>query len=132
MIEAPIDFHALAGAWDELPGVIEDPLLSHDWLSTAAVELHRDQRLQVATIWRGDQLAAAAPLVEVLRGRTVWLEFIGSRSLFEPCNVFFGTTARYMSSCAFLSPFVVPLLSGASRFKVSLHRRSAAPVQDWS
>lgn len=132
MIEAPIDFHALAGAWDELPGVIEDPLLSHDWLSTAAVELHRDQRLQVATIWRGDQLAAAAPLVEVLRGRTVWLEFIGSRSLFEPCNVLFRDDGALNELVRFLvalrRPIAFRRLPLQSEFASTLRRASSGLV----
>jgi len=105
MIETSAEFQALAEAWDKLPGVNENPLLSYDWFSTAAATLHRDQRLQVATIWRGDQLAAAAPLVEIQRGGTVWLEFIGSKSLFEPCDVLF----RDLDALRELARFVAAL-----------------------
>ena len=89
LIETLADFDALARAWKTLPDTSTNPLLSHDWFCAAASTLHRDQRLQVATVWRGQNLVAAAPLVETRRGVVRRLEFIGTTVLYEPCNVLF-------------------------------------------
>lgn len=90
LIETLADFDALARAWKTLPDTSTNPLLSHDWFSAAAGTLHRDQRLQVATIWRGQNLVAAAPLVEARRSVVNRLEFIGTALLYEPCNVLYS------------------------------------------
>jgi len=89
LIETLADFAALADAWSDLPGAGSDPLLSHDWFFAAAGTLHREQRLQIVTAWRDQELVAVAPLIEARRQGTRWLEFIGSRLLFEPCNMLF-------------------------------------------
>jgi CelD/BcsL family acetyltransferase involved in cellulose biosynthesis len=90
LIETLVDFAALADAWSGLPASETDPLLSHDWFLAAASTLHREQRLQIVTVWREQKLVAVAPLIEARRQGTRWLEFIGSRALFEPCNVLFS------------------------------------------
>jgi len=89
LIETLEKFEAIAGLWNSLPGVAENPLLSHDWFCAAAGTLHRDQRLQVVTIWGGDKVLAAAPLVESRHGVVSRLEFIGSRALYEPCDLLY-------------------------------------------
>ena len=89
LIETLPDLEALAKAWRHLPDVAANPLLSHDWFCAAADTLHRKQRLQVATVWRGQELVAAAPLVEARRGGVGWLEFIGSTPLYEPCTLLY-------------------------------------------
>ena len=71
LIETLVDLEALASAWHELPAARNDPLVSHDWFCAAASTLHRDQRLQVATVWSGQKLMAAAPLVETRHGVVV-------------------------------------------------------------
>jgi CelD/BcsL family acetyltransferase involved in cellulose biosynthesis len=95
------DFEVLSDAWTALPDARSNPLLSHDWFCAAAGTMHRDQRLLVATVWRGSALVAAAPLVEVRRGGVKRLEFIGSTPLYEPCNLLFldSDALRELVSC---------------------------------
>ncbi len=89
LIDTLPDLEALANAWRHLPDVTANPLLSHDWFCAAAGTLHCNQRLQVATVWRGQELVASAPLIETRRGGVSWLEFIGSTPLYEPCNLLY-------------------------------------------
>ena len=93
LIDTLEEFETVAGDWNGLRGVTEDPLLSHDWFYSAAGTLHRDQRLQVATIWHDDELLAAAPLVESRHGAVSRLEFIGSSALYEPCDLLYRDPA---------------------------------------
>jgi CelD/BcsL family acetyltransferase involved in cellulose biosynthesis len=85
-VDSAAGLEAIAAAWRELPGARANPLLSHDWFCAAADTLHAGERLAVHTAWHAGRLAAAAPLVEVKRGPARWLEFIGSRHLYEPCD----------------------------------------------
>jgi CelD/BcsL family acetyltransferase involved in cellulose biosynthesis len=91
--ESLADLAALAPAWRELPGAGANPLLTHDWFCAAAATLHAGERLAVFTAWDEGHLAAAAPLVEAKRGPARWLEFIGSRPLYEPCDFLYRDDA---------------------------------------
>ena len=102
LIETLVDLEALASAWHELPAARNDPLVSHDWFCAAASTLHRDQRLRVATVWSGQKLMAAAPLVETRHGVVGRLEFIGMTALYEPCHVLFRDEDAFDSLVAYL------------------------------
>ena len=78
------DLEAHAIAWDRLA---TEPMQTHAWSLAAARTLHARERLNVIVIFRGDQLAAVAPLVEVRRRGARWFEFLGGDRLYEPMRL---------------------------------------------
>lgn len=92
VVDSLRNLDALSVEWHTLPGADLSPLLSHAWHSAAARSLHPDARLAVITVWQDSQLAGLAPLVERRRGPVKWLEFIGSRALYEPCDFLYRDT----------------------------------------
>jgi CelD/BcsL family acetyltransferase involved in cellulose biosynthesis/SAM-dependent methyltransferase len=78
------ELERLAAAWNRLAGPSAAPMQTHEWSLAAARTLHAGARLCVLTVRRGAELAAVAPLVEVIRGGVRWLEILGARTLSEP------------------------------------------------
>ena len=81
------ELESLAVPWARLAGWDSEPMQSHAWSLSAAHTLHAGSRLAIVTVWRGQSLAAVAPLVEVRRAGVPWLEVLGARSLGEPVRL---------------------------------------------
>ena len=77
----------LAAPWQRLAGAGAEPMQEHAWSLAAALAFHRAARLRIVTVWRGNSLAAVAPLVEVRRAGLRVLEIIGARFLGEPAKL---------------------------------------------
>lgn len=79
------EFDAIREEWNRLANRHRSPLLWHEWLSSSAKALHREDDLHVALVEAGHHLAAAAPFVRDTTGGE-HLEFLGSNALGEPCG----------------------------------------------
>lgn len=87
------EFEAVHDEWNELADRHRHPLLWHEWLSSCARTLHAEHDLCVVVERNAGRLTAAAPLVARRRGGLRRLEFLGVRTLYEPCGCLFEDEA---------------------------------------
>jgi CelD/BcsL family acetyltransferase involved in cellulose biosynthesis len=85
----PSELEDLAKDWGTLPQATTDPLLSHDWLATAAANPPDGATPHFVVVERSGRLAACAPLVETRGLSGQRLEIAGVRLLNEPSGLLF-------------------------------------------
>jgi len=81
---------ALRDAWNALADRLEGPLLRHEWFASCARVFSSEDDLRVVTVWRGSELAGAAPLTLVRGPGGPRLEFLGMSALHEPSGFLFA------------------------------------------
>ena len=79
----------LRNEWDGLARPAASPLLEHDWFISCAEAFHGSDDLRVITVWDGDTLVAAAPLVSEKTSSGPRLTLLGASRLYEPSGWLF-------------------------------------------
>ncbi len=77
----------LALEWNRLELASLSPIQQYVWASSAAAAFASDEDLRVATVWDGNRLAAAAPLVLRRGAANQQLQLIGAAELQEPMDL---------------------------------------------
>jgi CelD/BcsL family acetyltransferase involved in cellulose biosynthesis len=77
----------LAFEWNRLEPAAPSPMQQFVWACSSAATFASDADFRIATVWDGDRLAAAAPLVMRRRAAAQQIQLLGAAELHEPMDL---------------------------------------------
>ena len=90
----PDELQHLRNEWNTLASASGNPMLSFEWIDSCLRKLHPDARLNVLVVeTQQGAICAIAPLVQVQRDHTIWLDAPGFNDLHEPVELIYQDKA---------------------------------------
>lgn len=108
VIQNLADLQELRSEWNRLPGALQNPMLTHEWLLSAAEAFHAAGSLHILTLRDDGRIRAIAPLASVTRRGWQRLELIGAASLHEPSGLLYDTNESLWELCRVLANLRFP------------------------
>jgi CelD/BcsL family acetyltransferase involved in cellulose biosynthesis len=122
IIRDRISLDNLKGEWNNLSKKFDSPILSHEWIATCAKVFYKEKDLHIIVIRSNGKINGIAPMAVCKKKGIEHLEFLGSSSLYEPCNLIYENNESLTDLLKNLTQLRIPIFF--NRIPHNLHALS--------